>query len=179
MELHTIGHSNHPIGKFILLLNDHGIGRLVDVRTTPYSRHNPQFNKENLQHVLVGRDIEYVYAGTNLGGRPCDPSCYIHNRIPTKVTNYLYEVNYPEVMKRPWFIEGILGLLELASQRTTAIMCSEEDPALCHRHHLIARYLMDEYPEVRILHIRGDSSVINAKSIHSAVDTTDAEQLSF
>jgi len=179
MELYTIGHSNHPIDKFIRLLDDHGIRRLVDVRSTPYSRHNPQFNKANLQQVLAKHAIEYVYAGTNLGGRPRDSTCYKHNAVPSKDTDFLHEVNYPEVMKRPWFMDGIQGLLESAGQRTTAIMCSEEDPAHCHRHHLIARYLMDEYLELKILHIRGDSSVINATSIQTTVGKADAEQLSF
>ena len=179
MELYTIGHSNHPIDKFIRLLNDHGIRQLVDVRSTPYSRHNPQFNKDNLQQVLVKHDIEYIYAGTNLGGRPRDPTCYKHNAIPSKNTDYLHEVNYPEVMKRPWFIEGIQGLLKLASQHTTAMLCSEEDPALCHRHHLVARYLMNKYPDVTILHIRGDNRLINATSIHTALDQAEAEQLFF
>jgi uncharacterized protein (DUF488 family) len=179
MELYTIGHSNHPIEKFIQLLKDHGIKLLVDVRSTPYSRHNPQFNKDNLQQALLKHKIEYVSAGTNLGGRPSDPSCYKQNTIPAKASEYLHTVDYPEVMKRPWFIEGIQELLELSAEHSTSIMCSEEDPALCHRHHLIARYLMDEYPEVTIMHIRGDGNVINAKSTHTPMDKPDAEQLSF
>jgi uncharacterized protein (DUF488 family) len=114
-----------------------------------------------------------------LGGRPRDSSCYQHNAIRHKGTDYLREVNYPEVMKRPWFIQGIRQLLELVEQQTTSIMCSEEDPAHCHRHQLIARYLMNEYPDITIMHIRGDGNVINAKSIHTPLDQSDAEQLSF
>jgi uncharacterized protein (DUF488 family) len=178
MDLYTIGHSKHPIDKFIQLLKDHKIEVLVDVRSTPYSRFNPQFNKNALQQALQKQNIEYVYAGEDLGGRPKDPLCYKHHAIPDKVGDYLHEVNFSKVMKRPWFLEGIQQLLEVAGQHTTSILCSEENPANCHRHHLITGYLMREHPEVTILHIRGDGSVLDAKSIHCASDQLDAEQLS-
>ena len=54
MRLYSIGHSNHSIEKFISLLDENGIEQLVDVRTSPYSRYNPQFNKENLQQRRLG-----------------------------------------------------------------------------------------------------------------------------
>ncbi|MBN1148533.1 MAG: DUF488 family protein, partial [Anaerolineales bacterium] len=82
----------------------------------------------------------------------------------------------PEVMKRAWFIQGIERLLEVASEATTAILCSEEDPANCHRHHLVARYLMDYYPEVEVRHIRGDGAVYGARSILKSVNKEEAEQ---
>ena len=176
MNLYTIGHSNHPIDKFILLLKDHQIEVLVDVRSTPFSRFNPQFNKNALQQVLQKQVIEYVYAGETLGGRPKDPTCYKHNLIPSKAADYLHEINYPEVMKLPWFIKGIQQLLEIANWKTTVIMCGEEDPARCHRQHLIAGYLMRVHPDVTILHIRGDGSLINAKFIPEA-GQANAEQL--
>lgn len=68
---------------------------------------NPQFNKNTLQQALQKQQIEYVYAGEALGGRPKDPSCYKHHAIPDKAGDYLHEINYPEVMKRPWFLKGI------------------------------------------------------------------------
>jgi uncharacterized protein (DUF488 family) len=60
MKLYTIGHSNHPIEQLMQLLKAQGIAVLVDVRSTPYSRHNPQFYKDNLQQVLLKYDIEYL-----------------------------------------------------------------------------------------------------------------------
>jgi len=179
MKLYTIGHSNHPISNFIKLLDENGVALLVDVRSAPYSRYNPQFNKEELKQKLDKHFIEYAYAGQYLGGRPQDPTCYKHNVLPNEGTDYLHEVNYPEVMKRQWFIQGIQRLLELTDQQTTTIMCSEEDPAQCHRHHLIAKYLLAKNPEVMICHIRGDGLIINAKTILTSVDKADAEQLSF
>jgi len=179
MDLFTIGHSRHSIDKFIHLLKDHRIEVLVDIRSTPYSRFNPQFNKNALQQALQKQSIDYVSAGEYLGGRPKDPSCYKHHAIPDKTGDYLHEVDYPKMMKRPWFIMGIQQLLEITSMQTTTIMCSEEDPAKCHRHDLIAIYLMGAHPEVTIYHIRGDGSVLDATSIQSALSWTDAEQLSF
>jgi len=177
MELYTIGHSRHPIDKFIQLLVDHSIEYLVDVRSAPYSRFNPQYNKNALQQALEKQHIAYVYAGEELGGRPKDPTCYKHNTIPDKAADYQHEIDYPAVMKRPWFLNGIQQLVETTGQYTTSILCSEEDPARCHRHHLIARYLMDEYPGISILHIRGDSSIMEAKSIQSALDIPGTQQL--
>ncbi len=178
VTLFTIGHSNHPMDKFIHLLESNGIMTLVDVRSAPYSRYNSQFNKGELQHKLAERDIQYIYAGKYLGGRPNDPACYKSRKLPDSDADFLHEVDYPEVMKRSWFIQGVQRLLEIADEQITAIMCSEEDPADCHRHHLIFRYLQTAYPNVQVTHIRGDGSMYGAKSIRTSVDTPPAEQLS-
>jgi uncharacterized protein (DUF488 family) len=143
---------------------------LVDVRSAPYSRFNPQFNKETLAHSLDRHNIQYLYAGKYLGGRPQDPSCYKSGILPAEGTDYLHEVDYREVMKRPWFIKGIVELVTVAGTDVTAIMCSEEDPAECHRHHLIAKYLNAEYPEIRVRHIRGDGNDFNARQLLTSVD---------
>jgi len=99
--------------------------------------------------------------------------------LPPEEADYLHEVDYPEVMKRPWFVRSIKRLLELANEQTTVIMCSEENPAECHRHHLIARYFITEYPEVNIQHIRGNGIVYSARSILISVNKPSVEQLSF
>lgn len=174
MKLFTIGHSNHSLEKFIQLLDENGIMILVDVRTAPYSRYNPQFNKDDLQRALARRNIQYAYAGKFLGGRPSDPSCYKNRRLPSNDVDYLHQVDYPEVMKRQWFIQGIKQLLELADQDLTAIMCSEENPAECHRHHMIAKYLIAEHPEADVYHIRGDGKVFRANSLSVSVDEPSA-----
>ena len=171
MLLYTLGHSNHPSDKFTQLLAAHGIQLVVDVRSTPFSRFNPQFNRANLQANLTEHGIAYTYLGDALGGRPKDPSVYIHHSIPKESKDYWREIDYRVVMRQPWFIQGIHQLLDLAEQQVTTVLCSEEDPARCHRQHLVARYLLDTYPEVTILHIRKDGSTLDARSI---VDTTEA-----
>ena len=177
MKLYTVGHGTHNIGKFISLLDENGIALLVDVRSSPCSRYNPQFNKENLAFVLPQHEIQYAWAGKYLGGRPSDPTCYRNKIYPQGDTDFLHLVDYPEVMKRRWFVQGVRRLIELADEQVTAIMCSEEDPAECHRHHLIAKYIMDKYPEVDVHHIRGDSTVFGAASILVSVYKPEVEQL--
>ena len=176
IKLYTIGHSNQGLDQFIRLLEDNGIMTLVDVRSAPYSRYNPHFNKEGLADALREHDIQYAYAGKFLGGRPTDPACYKSRTLPTEGADYLHEVDYPEVMKRDWFLKGIIRLLEMADEQTTAILCSEENPAQCHRHHLIAKYLMANHPEVNVRHIRSDGSVYGASTITDSVEKVPAEQ---
>jgi uncharacterized protein (DUF488 family) len=105
-------------------------------------------------------DIEYVFAGEHLGGRPTDPTCYKNGAVPEGKANYLKLVEYAEVMKRDWYQRGIERLLQIASERLTAIMCSEEDPMQCHRHHLIAQTLLKR--DVAVWHIRSDGRVEEA-----------------
>jgi uncharacterized protein (DUF488 family) len=68
-------------------------------------------------------------------------------------------------MKRPWFVRGVQRPSDLAGREPTALVCSEEDPANCHRHHLIAAYLAAEHPGVDVQHIRGDGTLTSARAI--------------
>ncbi len=179
MDLYTVGHSNHPIGTFLQLLDNHKIRRLVDVRSTPYSRFNPQYNQGALKKTLSGHGIEYFYLGAELGGRPRDPACYKHNAIPVQGADYLHEVDYAKVMKQAWFNRGIKQLLVLAGEQISTILCSEADPAKCHRHHLIASYMLANHPEITVLHILKDSSLLDARSIPIREDKSSPEQLAF
>jgi uncharacterized protein (DUF488 family) len=179
ITLYTIGHSNHPIEQLIGLLQDHHIRLLADVRSTPYSRFNPQYNRKALQQTLQAQGIDYIYFGETLGGRPTDLNCYVHHEVPTKGSDFLQEVDYPTVMQKAWFIQGIQNLLKVVGKQPTCILCSEKDPARCHRHHLIARYLLASYPGITIWHILADSSLINAEYLLRRDYQADNEQLSF
>jgi uncharacterized protein (DUF488 family) len=170
MKLYTIGHSNHPADKFIHLLNERSISLLADVRSTPYSRFNPHFNKNALLAFLSANGTQYAYMGDRLGGRPKDPQCYIHHAIPTRTADFATQIRYAEVMKRPWFIGGITELFGLAVRQATCIMCSEKDPAMCHRHHLIAAYLSTTHPEVDVLHILPGGNLVKASTIGFEMD---------
>ena len=151
----------------------------MDVRSTPYSRFHPQFNKERLAALLAANEIAYVYEGASLGGRPSDPTCYVHGVIPQNTRDYHSEISYPLVMQRPWFIEAIQRLVAAAGQHTTCILCSEGDPAQCHRHHLIAAYLRRHHPEVEVQHILKDGNLLDARSMPTGEDDPDVEQISF
>lgn len=146
--LFTVGHSNHTEEKFLGLLREHDIDVLVDVRSQPLSRYKPQFNSNNLEMMLTAVGVRYVFMSDQLGGRPdgeefCDGEEY---------------VLYHRVAEAPFFLEGIERLEEVnLCQRRVAIMCSEEDPAVCHRHLLVARVMADH--GVHVQHIRGDGKV--------------------
>lgn len=150
--VYTIGHSNVPVDEVIAALRGRGIAVVVDVRSVPFSHYTPWFNRNALEPVLVASGIGYAFAGDYLGGRPTDPTCYLAGELPVGEANYLALVDYEEVARRPWFRRGLGRLVEIARERPTAIMCSEEDPARCHRHHLIAQALLEVGVEVR--HIR-------------------------
>jgi uncharacterized protein (DUF488 family) len=140
----TIGHSNHSEEKFLELLTQHGIEVLVDVRSQPFSRYNPQFNDSNLANSLKAAGIRYLFMGKELGGRP-------------EGEEFLDESGhalYHRMADSPEFLAGIERLERGLQEDRTAIMCSEENPAICHRHLLVTRVISDR--GVDVLHIRGD-----------------------
>jgi len=176
MRLYTVGHSAHPIQKFIDLLKTHQIQLLVDVRSVPASRWHPQYNKTALQKVIVENQMRYVFAGQQLGGRPQDPTCYGPNAFVEKGTKHP-KANFAEIMKREWFVQGIADLVEQISQATTAILCSERDPLHCHRHGLIAKFLQEAYPEIQVQHILGDGTLVSAAKLCKASEKHPIKQL--
>ena len=163
LEIYTIGHSTLDMDDFLRLLKENYVKVLVDVRSMPYSRFNPQFNHDSLKAAMAYACLEYVFAGQHLGGRPTDPTCYQDNVVPDDKADYLKLVDYKQVMERDWYQRAIERLLEIASERLTAIMCSEEDPAHCHRHHLVTQSLLDR--GITVWHIRSDGNVEEARPL--------------
>ncbi|MBV1767764.1 MAG: DUF488 domain-containing protein, partial [Methanobacterium sp.] len=68
--VHTLGHSNHDLQKFLKLLHDNQVQLVVDVRSSPYSKYVPHFNRENLKDFLKKCDIDYIFLGDKIGGKP-------------------------------------------------------------------------------------------------------------
>lgn len=125
--IYTIGHSTRPIEEFIDLLKSHGISQLVDIRTIPKSRHNPQYGQELLQQSLEETGISYVYLKA-LGGLRSSSKDSINDAWRNKSFR-----NYADYMQTDAFIEGVKELIQLASDKTTAIVCAEAVPWRCHR----------------------------------------------
>lgn len=123
----TVGHSTLPIETFVGLLTGYGIERLVDIRTIPRSRHNPQFNNSELAASLAAHHIEYV-AMPALGGLR-------HPRKDSPNTGWRNKSfrGYADYMQTPAFHEGLESLIELGRQKRTVIMCAEAVPWRCHR----------------------------------------------
>jgi uncharacterized protein (DUF488 family) len=165
VQLFTIGHSAHTLEKFVNLLELYGIQVVVDVRSVPASRFHPQFSKRNLARALARHKIKYVFLGQELGGRPSDPTCYAGGVLPEKGTKPWPRPDYVQMVKRDWFIQGVEQLLQYAVDRPTAVLCSEEDPACCHRYFLISEYLGRHHPDIEVLHIRGNGTLLNRDEI--------------
>jgi len=123
----TVGHSTRPIETFLELLRSHGVTQLVDVRTVPRSRHNPQFAQEALQASLAAAGIGYAHA-PGLGGfrRPAPDS-------PNAGWRNLSFRGYADYMQTPEFDAELRNLVELARTDRVALMCAEAVPWRCHR----------------------------------------------
>jgi uncharacterized protein (DUF488 family) len=123
----TIGHSNRPIEEFIGLLRQNGIECLLDIRTVPNSRHNPQFGQEQLAASLAGAGIEYRYM-RGLGGlrRPRKDS-------ENSGWRNLSFRGYADYMQTEEFAENVNAVVELGRSKCCALMCAEAVPWRCHR----------------------------------------------
>lgn len=144
-KLFTIGHSTHAVGYFIELLTKYRITAVCDVRSMPYSQHNPQFNRESLKEVLRAEGISYAFLGKELGARSDNPSCYINGKVQY---NYLAE--------EPVFKEGLRRVKKGMQDFRVALMCAEKDPLTCHRTILICRELKAD--NIEIVHVLADGA---------------------
>ncbi len=123
----TIGHSTRPIDEFLALLAAHGVTQLVDVRTVPRSRHNPQFNGEALAATLAVAHIGYVQAPGLGGFRPTSADS------PNSGWRNLSFRGYADYMQSANFDAELTSLIELARRDRVALMCAEAVPWRCHR----------------------------------------------
>lgn len=142
--VYTIGHSTHSEERFIHLLRQHGITALCDVRSMPYSRANPQFNREDLKKHLRAAGIVYVFLGKELGARSEDPTCYDGGKV-----------QYDRLARTALFREGLDRVLEGMKKYRLALMCAEKEPLECHRTVLIARHLAKLGLNVKHIHADG------------------------
>ncbi len=146
--IYTIGHSNLSAERLNALLKQHGIARLVDVRSAPFSRLWPQFNQAALRDSLREAGISYLFLGKELGGRPDDDRLRSPNGAP----------NYDAMAQTPLYRRGLAQLIDVAAPQPTVILCSEADPHHCHRYKLVTPTLEQAGVEVR--HILSDGSLL-------------------
>lgn len=125
--IYTIGHSNHPWGKFVELLKMHDIDAVADVRSHPYSRYCTWFNHETMRDTLLAEGIGYVYLGRALGGLPPGDEYYEKGKP-----------RYERIASADFFRQGLAGLLRECKTHRIALMCAEQDPRKCHRMELVA-----------------------------------------
>ena len=143
----TLGHSRHPLDRFLGLLRQHEVHVVVDVRSHPVSRFSPHFTRKALEAGLAEASIGYLFLGDALGGRPQSRACYDADG----------KVDYDRIEAQPFYLRGIDQLLDGISRSRVCVLCSEEDPSRCHRRLLITRTLAQRGVEVR--HIRGTGTI--------------------
>lgn len=128
-RVYTVGHSTHPIDEFVGMLTANGIERLIDVRTVPGSRHNPQFGEHVLAKSMAATGIDYQRL-KELGGLRHTPAA--EATINGAWRNKSFR-DYADYMQTAEFAAGIDELMALANGQTVAIMCAEAVPWRCHR----------------------------------------------
>ena len=146
-RIYTIGHSNHETEHFIRLLKMHGITAVCDVRSEPYSKYNPQFNRNSIKQSLGDADVEYFYLGNRLGAWIDDPTCYIDGIV-----------QYDRVGKTKTFRDGLDWIKIESNNYNLALMCGEKEPVGCHRMYLVCRHIRGEF---EIMHILADGNLEN------------------
>jgi uncharacterized protein (DUF488 family) len=136
--VYTVGHSTHSLPRFFELLGRHAITAVCDVRSQPYSRLNPQFNRGELRDALRTAGVRYVFLGKELGARSTDKSCYCNG-----------QVQYDRLAKTDEFKHGLERVKMGSRSYRVALMCAERDPLHCHRAILVARQLVEQGVHIR------------------------------
>ena len=144
-KVFTVGHSNHTLEAFLELLREHRVDALADVRSAPYSRFNPQFNREPFAAALKEIGIRYVYLGRELGGRSENFECYDEEG----------RIVYDRVAATATFKRGLARVVDGAARHRIALMCAEKEPLECHRTLLVACELDKRGVEVDHIHAGG------------------------
>ena len=146
--MHTVGHGSLPAEDFVVVLEDAGVGHVVDVRAYPGSRHNPQYGQQEMQRWLPEAGIRYSWLPA-LGGRRRPSGDSIH--IALRHASFRA---YADHMGTAEFLDGVAELLALGTKEPTAVMCSESVWWRCHRR-LIADHLA-LVRDVEVLHLMHD-----------------------
>lgn len=152
--IYTIGHSTHAFPEFAGLLRATGINAIADVRSAPWSKHLPHFNRDELKRSLEREAVEYRFFGKMLGGRPDDP-CLFDGRV----------ADYEAMARTDHFAEGISRVISGAKKHHLAIMCSEHDPMDCHRCLLVGRELARKGGMVK--HVLASGDVLTQQDVEA------------
>jgi len=149
----TVGHSNHDLEVFIHMVERHRIACLVDIRSHPYSRFAPHFNRDQLQRSIEACGIRYAFLGEALGGRPQREDHFDADG----------RALYDKMAIEPAFREAIGRLLRGACTHRLALLCSCGQPQGCHRRLLVGKVLCERGAELR--HILPDGDVLSERTV--------------
>jgi uncharacterized protein (DUF488 family) len=149
----TVGHSNHELDEFARLVSGERIECLIDVRSFPYSRYAPHFNRDQLEAAMTRRGMRYLFMGEELGGRPTSEDHYDADG----------HALYGPMSEEESFTPAVERLIEGARRQRIALVCSEGDPQDCHRRLLVGKVLADRGIELR--HILPDGTIRTELSV--------------
>ena len=146
IRVYTVGYGGRTVDEIVRQIQAKGIQFVIDVRSVPYSKYQPEFGRKPLAKALRDAGLKYGFMGHQLGGRPDDESCYDNNHV-----------NYEKVRAMPFFKEGIVRL-RTACERDyiVCLLCAEANPAQCHRSGMIGEALVRE--EIEVEHLLKDGS---------------------
>ena len=164
VRVFTVGHSNHPLEKFLDLLRKFEIEVIADTRSVPKSKFSKQFDIDPLREALIQSGLRYVYLGHELGGRPQGDEFY----------DSTGHVLYDKLSESPLFLSGIARLQTGLAKFRVALLCAEEDPTGCHRRLLVGQVLLQK--GVDLQHIRADGS-LQAETDLIAAQVANSNQL--
>ena len=152
VEVLTIGHSTLPYERFLALLRQASVTAIADVRTAPFSRHFPHFNRDSLRNELHLDNVAYVFLGEELGGRPKGERFFCNG-----------VADYEKMAETDIFAQGLERVIEGAKKYRIALMCSEHNPLDCHRCLLVGRALQERGVTVR--HILGSGEIVDQRQV--------------
>lgn len=156
--LYTIGHSQHKLEQFLIMLQKYKINYVVDVRSVPYSKFAADYNKENIKAFLGRYDIQYIYQGGNFGARPVDLDLYNEE-------GYL---DFQRVAATTRFQKAMEQILKgIQADNKIALMCTEKNPIDCHRCILVAKAFVE--CQVNVDHILPNTLLTNHCDIEKAL----------
>ncbi len=142
----TIGHSNHSLTQLVALLRSTDVTAVADVRSQPFGRRHPDFNRDSLAETLERQGIAYVFLGRELGARSQDPFCYENG-----------QVQYRKLTETEQFKVGLKRVIGAATVYRPALLCAEKEPLDCHRTLLVSRAL--EATGVTVTHIHANGNL--------------------
>lgn len=149
MEIYAIGHSNYQLEKLVDMLKKYNIDVVVDIRETPYSKYNVQYNKEVFQESLKKQEFKYIYMGNEFGARRNDKSTYTKEGY----------ADFEKVAKEEIFLEGIERLVKGCKMGyKIALLGAMQDPIRCHRSILLGRVLEQKGFNIKYIMHEGNLS---------------------
>lgn len=158
MDIYTIGHSNYPVERLIDMLKYYNIDTVVDIRGTPYSKYNVQYNKETIAHTLKEEGFIYIYMAKELAAKR-------QNKISYNKEGYS---DFEKVVKEPDFLNGINRLRNgLEKGYKIALLGAMQDPIRCHRSILVGRALREQGFNVK--HILDDYTIASQNHIEKSL----------